>query len=276
MHPRERFRERWRSRAQPALISVHRGLWGPAPENSREGIAAGSSFGIVEIDAQIAADGVPVVMHDSSLARMTGDARFVRDLSSVEITELTLLAGDGGNGERRSDETVPTLADAISGAPPDTFFDFDVKHPNEVEAIAGFLAESSFADRGSLKIDVKNKADITLLREWEDRFGIMFMAKPVLTTEALPVIQGLVDAGVAAAEVWFDDLDTLSQACEIAGNDLAISTYTLDPVHCCGLNDAMALKDPDAVWGKLLDAGVSVIMTDKAPALRDYLDSLGT
>ncbi|WP_410482382.1 hypothetical protein [Ovoidimarina sediminis] len=46
----------------------------------------------------------------------------------------------------------------------------------------------------------------------------------------------------------------------------------MDPVHCCGLSDARALHDPDAVWGRLADGGIAVLMTDHARALAAWRD----
>ena len=99
------------------MISVHRGLWGPAPENSRRAIRDGAAFGIVEIDVQLAAEGVPVVMHDASLGRMTGDPRSVSGVASGEIAGMALRQGAGGRGAAMTDETVPTLEQAIHDAP---------------------------------------------------------------------------------------------------------------------------------------------------------------
>jgi glycerophosphoryl diester phosphodiesterase len=67
----------------------------------------------------------------------------------------------------------------------------------------------------------------------------------------------------------------LAKACSAAGDALAVSTYTLDPVHCCGLSDTMALQDPGEVWGRLIEAGVTVIMTDQARDLAAYLEPSG-
>ena len=39
-------------------------------------------------------------------------------------------------------------------------------------------------------------------------------------------------------------------------------------------NDQQALKNPAAVWGKLIDRGISVIMTDEPEALIKYLKSI--
>jgi len=62
------------------------------------------------------------------------------------------------------------------------------------------------------------------------------------------------------------------QAARIGGDQLLLATCTLDPVHCAGLSDSRAAADPGAVWGRLLDTGLRIIMTDRPAALRDYLD----
>ena len=273
MTPSDSFRDRWRNRPQKAMISVHRGLWDPAPENSLAAIHAAASLGIIEIDIQLAGDGLPVVMHDDTLDRMTGRAGRVADMSSTEIASRRLCEA-GGGGSPETEERVPLFREVLAGAPKDSFFDFDVKHPGEVEAVAAFIAEQSAQERGSLKIDTATRADIDHLRDTETRFGVMVMAKVVLPDAGLDHIAALADAGVAAAELWFDDLDQLAEACRIAGDRMAISTYTLDPVHCCGLSDRRAMEAPVAVWGKLVEAGVTVIMTDRARALAGYLDGL--
>lgn len=100
----------------------------------------------------------------------------------------------------------------------------------------------------------------------------MVAAKIDLVDEAaLDLIDAARDADVALTEVWFDDLQILSQAAHRAGPRMRLSTYTLDPVHCCGLNDDTARRDPSAVWGVLIDAGIGAIMTDEPAALQAYL-----
>ena len=274
MTPSDRFRGIWRNNDRKAIISVHRGLWGPAPENSLSAIKAAAALGIVEIDIQLAADGVPVVIHDDTLDRMTGLSASVSEMASADITRQKLREGEGGPTGALTGECVPLFSDVLATAPEDAFFDFDVKHPGEVEAVAAFLADHGAQHRGSLKIDTTTDAEIEYLRDLEDRFGLMVMAKVILPEAGLDHIEALAAAGVAAAEVWFGSTGELTEACRIAGDRLAISTYTLDPVHCCGLSDSVALTDPDAVWGTLIDAGVPIIMTDRPRQLSDYLAAL--
>jgi hypothetical protein len=86
-------------------------------------------------------------------------------------------------------------------------------------------------------------------------------------------MQALKAARVCAAEIAFPDLPTL-QDCVRLGPPL--TTYTLNDVHCSQLSDQAALGDPDFVWGALIRAGVSGIMTDQSNRLARYMrDGVG-
>lgn len=89
--PGRRRAQAWRKTA-----FAHRGLYGEnVSENSLEAFEAAcrSDFGI-ELDVQLSRDGVAVVFHDDSLARMTGDARRVDEVDWSELRQLRLK--DGG------------------------------------------------------------------------------------------------------------------------------------------------------------------------------------
>ena len=100
------FGEAWPRLRGPAI--AHRGLWDTdgAPENSLAAFqhAAEQGFG-VELDVQITADGEAVVFHDATLERMTGVAGRVRDFAARELQKRKL---------KQSDETIPTLAEALA------------------------------------------------------------------------------------------------------------------------------------------------------------------
>lgn len=230
-------------------------------------IEAATPLGIVEVDVQLTSDGVPVLFHDDTLMRMTGDPRRVGECGIDDLATLLLKAGDGGEAAL-TEHAIPTLAAAAaSGA----FFDYDVKHPAEIEAVAGALSDLGAEDTGTLKVDTFNDKDIADLLALQSRYGVPVMAKVMLPDTGAEHIAALAKAGVCAAEVFFSDLGQLRRACDLAGEEMAISTYTLDPVHCCGLSDAKALGDPDAVWGQIIEAGVDILMTDRAPELSAYL-----
>lgn len=96
----------------PRLIG-HRGAKALAPENTLVSIRAAADSGAawVEIDAKLAGDGVPVLMHDATLDRTTTASGPVAALSSVELGRV-----DAGSkfAPRFAGEPVPTLAQCLA------------------------------------------------------------------------------------------------------------------------------------------------------------------
>lgn len=88
----------------PRLIG-HRGAKALAPENTLVSIRAAKAAGAdwVEVDAKLAADGVPVLMHDDTLDRTTNASGPVALRSSADLAGL-----DAGSGE-----SVPTLVQCL-------------------------------------------------------------------------------------------------------------------------------------------------------------------
>lgn len=91
----------------PSLVA-HRGDCTAAPENSLAALESALRQGLpwVEFDVQLTRDRVPVLMHDASLARTTGVAREVFELTADEAQGL-FLAGS-------RDARVPTLSAALA------------------------------------------------------------------------------------------------------------------------------------------------------------------
>ncbi len=263
----------FRARSSQPLVSVHRGLWQPLPENSLAAIRAAHRWDVVEVDVRLDQDGTPYLMHDATLERMTGETTSSAELLATHRSHLRLRAGAGGPKAPLTDEPVPTLADAFdaldaSGA----VFDLDVKRADEIETVATAVAALGCQDLATLKMDVANEADIARLVALEKRFDMMVMAKLHLRSrDDLALVVALREADVAAVEIAFDDLNLLRRATSFAGDLMRFGTYTLDEMHCCGLSDSLALKDPGAVWGRLLGAGIRLIMTDQPEALSRYL-----
>jgi glycerophosphoryl diester phosphodiesterase len=92
------------------LIIGHRGASAVAPENTlaafREAIAVGADG--IEFDVRLTRDGVPVVIHDSSLRRTGGLSQRVGDLAWSEVAKV-----DVGSwfSPAFANETVPSLAE---------------------------------------------------------------------------------------------------------------------------------------------------------------------
>jgi glycerophosphoryl diester phosphodiesterase len=89
-----------------AVPLAHRGLHGDGvPENSLPAFAAAAAAGYgIELDVMLTGDGIPVVVHDLNLGRLTGQQAAVSRLPLAALRELRL-------GE--SDERIPTLCEAL-------------------------------------------------------------------------------------------------------------------------------------------------------------------
>lgn len=81
----------------PITITGHRGAMAHAPENTAPSLALAADHGAdeIELDIRLSADGVPVIIHDATLTRVTDGRRTdqVEDLTWAELAEVEL---DGG------------------------------------------------------------------------------------------------------------------------------------------------------------------------------------
>ena len=91
-------------------IVAHRGASLRYPENTlaafRAAIRAGAD--VIELDARLTADGVPVVMHDADVATTTDGSGFVHELTLAQVSALRA----GRDPARRA--SVPTLRHALA------------------------------------------------------------------------------------------------------------------------------------------------------------------
>lgn len=103
------------------LIVAHRGASAHAPENTLAAFLMAIEAGAegVEFDVRLAKDGVPVVIHDSSLLRTAKLKTKVSELTSKELSEINV--GSWFNRRFRTkarpefaNETVPTLQQTLT------------------------------------------------------------------------------------------------------------------------------------------------------------------
>lgn len=115
----------------------HRGDFLFYPENSIESIISVWRMGgdCVEIDVRFTSDGIPVLMHDATLTRMTDvagkagknglpDSKQVSDWTLAQLRELRLLDGQGNNGNV-TPYLIPTLEECLKVAKGRIFFILD-------------------------------------------------------------------------------------------------------------------------------------------------------
>lgn len=132
-------------------IGGHRGASALAPENTfaafEVAFAAGADY--VELDVQLAADGVAMVIHDDTLERTTNGRGAVAWRTSAELSELDAGAwfGPAYAGER-----IPTLASVMAWleARPERGAIIEAKGAGSGEAIARAIGDSKARDRLAL------------------------------------------------------------------------------------------------------------------------------
>ena len=109
-----------------SLRLAHRGDWRVAPENSLAALAAAMHVpgcDGVEFDVRLSGDGVPVLLHDETLARVQGRP------DRVDALDATGLATAG----------IPTLAQALTVLGPAAFLDIELKGDEHRDATADVL-----------------------------------------------------------------------------------------------------------------------------------------
>ena len=98
-------------------VFAHRGASGYAPENTLEAFQLAIKQGAdgIELDVQLSKDGVPVVIHDETVDRVTGQTGFVKDFTLQELKDMVVL------GERFTaypDARIPTLREVLDAVRP--------------------------------------------------------------------------------------------------------------------------------------------------------------
>jgi glycerophosphoryl diester phosphodiesterase len=256
-------------------VVAHRGAWHGAPENSLAAIENAIRVGadIVEIDVRKSADGQLFLMHDDTLLRMAGIDREAESLTMAELQAIALRADDGGEANPLTDQHIPTLAQALELIRGRTFADLDLKDRSlfsEVAACARDLGAAPYVD---LKTTVMTPEHVAWVRA-QDIDGVPFMAMSTFTRQDTPAtLAVLAELRPFMSEIRFDALDTIADNRDaFRGAGMALWKNTLDQANSGTWTDQAALTDPDSIWGRLIDAGISVIQTDQPEALKAYLE----
>ena len=71
-------------------IFAHRGASGYAPENTLEAFALAITQGAdgIELDVQLTKDGIPVVIHDETIDRVTEKKGWVKDYTLKKLKQI--------------------------------------------------------------------------------------------------------------------------------------------------------------------------------------------
>ncbi|MCW5732770.1 MAG: glycerophosphoryl diester phosphodiesterase [Enhydrobacter sp.] len=197
----------------PRVIG-HRGAMAYAPENTlgsfREAKRRGASW--VEIDVKLTADGVPVLMHDSTLARTMGIDRLVAEMPRAELPR-----------------EVPTFEEAI-----DCFRELGLGCNVEIKPCAGRAAETARATVETLRRCWPSALPAPLLSSFEDAsLAAAYHAAPEFARALLIDVLGddwraRAEAVGAAGINTNGKRLTAPRAVEVRRSGYALSVYTIN------------------------------------------------
>lgn len=152
----------------PSVIS-HRGGGNYAPENTISGILMGIDLGsdAVEIDVRFTSDGIPILIHDSTLGRTTDDS-LNRRVDSLSLESIKLLDAGSWFSDEFIDEKIPTLQEALEviGNNIEIFIELKASYINSDEIIINIIEEAAMESQvkiisfdASLLEEIKNQND---------------------------------------------------------------------------------------------------------------------
>lgn len=266
-----------RDTRRDCAVVAHRGIWRDAPENSLPAIEAAIRAGcdVVEIDVRRSADGGLFLLHDKTLQRMAGIDEMPETLTSTELAGLTLKNRDGGEQNEMTGERLPSLRALFDLTRDRIFLHLDVKDRAIIPDVIACAREMGVDAQVDIWSSLRSADDLAWVRETVSPHGVLFMAKSRIgATHAETELDLLFQLGPDVCEVCFDHIDDIA-ALHVRARQtgMALWANTLDSVAFAGFTDTAAMRDPDAIWGRLIEAGISLIQTDEPVALKSYLAS---
>ncbi len=217
------------------LIIGHRGASAVAPENTmaafRKAIDAGADG--IEFDVRLTRDGVPVVIHDSTLRRTAGLARRVADVAWAELESID--AGSWFN-PAFAHETVPSLNELLTVFEANDLVlhlemkcDSSSEHAALADACCRLINEHSLKDR--VTISCFDLAAIKIVKSVDSEIKTAALFQPSISKPSTWRDQHILDQATAvgaSALALHHRLarEHLVEKARLAG--LAIAVWTVD------------------------------------------------
>ena len=233
-------------------VLAHRGLvldedtWDNTAASFAAAHAAGARY--IETDCRVTQDGDPVLIHDETLERLTGDKRPVADVRTRELREI--FSEHGG---------LLTIAEALE-AFPGVRFNIDVKSDDAPDAAAAALAKHT--DR----VLVTSFSDARRLRALDAVRRAGAVQRPATSggQKTIALLRVLSAVKLSARKV-LKDIDAV-QIPPAVGPVRVASPGLIRAAHACGTEvHVWTINDPDEMR-TLVNSGADGIVTDCADA----------
>lgn len=275
--------------AGQVIVVAHRGCFAAAPENTPQAIEHCARLGVevVENDVRMSKDGELYVLHDTTVDRVTNGSGRVDALTVAEFAQLRMRQGSGGSGSEVTDQPVPTLRAYFRAAKNRVLINLELKTSGNVswetllEKSLAIAREEGVIDHLLLKVPDILHHGKTLKRQLlaTSSFPPELALLPMIWQSDTPVAKRL-DAmerfGGVGYEMPVSDPAYLGQTRfdqRLVGRP--IMAVAVQANWSGGLDDSLSLRDPAAGWGRLIELGANMVMTDHPEALLSYLEGTG-
>ena len=279
------LRERLESQDRDyVFVTMHRGDWRHAPENSVGAINGAIAMGadIIELDVAKTKDGRHVLLHDGTLDRVSNGSGPSTDYTLEEIKRFRLK---GIDGETLTDYDILTLEEAFALTKGRVLVNID-KFERDPSGIAECACRCGVEREVILKGKFMPDELKTLMGdEWAGIIDGTFLYMPILWINrqgALACFEAWQGCGRTpfAYELCFaseDPMDVLIRLESMQGKGgPRIWLNTLWDSLCAGHTDERGFSgDADGSWGWCLMRGATMIQTDRPAELMRYLEAQG-
>jgi glycerophosphoryl diester phosphodiesterase len=252
--------------ANPMILG-HRGAAGTAPENTlfsfEQCLALGAHA--IESDVQVSADGVPVLLHDAELDRVSDQPGGVSSRNFAEIERIDaayhFTLEERGATEPEDDgafrglgHRIPSV-EAAFRALPNARFNLEIKttENDAVRKVVGMVASAGRADRTLL---VAGDDDIMRVLRDEIARQDVRVATSASLSEIVAVVKSAVEGSPPPPEI-----QSLQIPAQFSGGDL-VTPALVEHAHRHDVKiHVWTVNDPEEM-DRLLDLGVDGLVTD--------------
>ncbi|HKG47015.1 MAG TPA: glycerophosphodiester phosphodiesterase family protein [Pyrinomonadaceae bacterium] len=241
------------------LIIGHRGASAVAPENTmaafREALAVGADG--IEFDVRLTRDGVPIIIHDSTLRRTGGLPHPIAELTWTEISRVDVGSWFAGSF---ANETVPSLAELFTLFQSNNstlYLEMKCDSPSEqrplVEACVRSIHEHSLKER--VIVECFQLPALKILKEIDPEIKTVALVEPSFTNPSVlfdqRIINQAIDIGAAALALHHRlAREGLVRKAKAAGLHVAVWTVDdptwIERARIIGI-DALITNDPAAM-----------------------------
>lgn len=257
---------------QPEHVSTtviaHRGASAYAPENTLAAFQVGieQSATLIESDVQMSKDGVPVLIHDTTLTRTTNVEEVFPDRASHFVGDYTLdelkqLDAGSWFGEEFAGEQIPTLAEMIEQVRGSrSGIIMELKSPGLYPGVEQAVSDV-FASYPGYVNSALNSGRLSVQSfDWDamETYDEISPETPTGLLGTVPV------EDMAAYGEWAD---------EVNPNKNTITPEYVEAIHDAGMTTNVYTVNDEPTMHRLLDADVDGIISDVPDVVFDVLQA---